>query len=229
MPDAARLALLQQRLCRPRRKRYCRSGVGYACRRSAVMDGWRSRLRLVHGSGRRQDCPDGLSGIIRPDAPPAREVLHDVQAPATERRNARVCPSRGRRCTAVADRHLNRVVAECPRDLNVRTREWPGVPDGVAEKLAHDENRVADGRLEEPGSAQVGSDPLAGDSDARRCPGQQYRPRRSHLPRSSDPSPRGPHGPVAAEMPGLAPAKPTVCRPAAPMALRASGQPTARG
>ena len=121
-----------------------------------------------------------------------------------------MCSSWGRRCAAVADRHLNRVVAECPRDLDVRTGERPGVPDGVAEELAHDENRVADGRLEDPGSAQVGSDPLAGDSDARRCPGQQYRPRRSHLPRSGDPSPPGSHGPVAAEMPGLAPAKPAV-------------------
>lgn len=81
-------------------------------------------------------------------------------------------PIWGRRCTTVAHRHLNRVIAESPRDLDVRTGERPCVPDGVAEKLAHDENRVADGRLEDPGSAHVGSDPLAGDSDARRCPGQ---------------------------------------------------------
>lgn len=100
-------------------------------------------------------------------------------------------PSRGSRRATVADRDLDRIVPECPRDLYVRTWERPGVPDGVAEKLAHDENSVADGRLEDPGSAQIGGKPLAGDRDTCRCPGQQYRPRPSHLPRCSDLGPPG--------------------------------------
>jgi hypothetical protein len=100
-------------------------------------------------------------------------------------------PSWGGHGATVADRYLDRVVPERPRDLDTGTRKRPRVPDGVAEELTHDENRVANGRLEDPGSAQVGGKPLAGDSDACRCPGQQYRPRRSHLPRWSDPSPPG--------------------------------------
>ena len=100
-------------------------------------------------------------------------------------------PSRVGRRTTIADRHLDRVVPKCPRDLDVGTGERSGVPDGVAKELTHDENRVAGGRLEDPGGAQVGGEPAAGDSDARRCPGQQYDPRRSHLPRWSDPSPQG--------------------------------------
>ena len=55
--------------------------------------------------------------------------------------------------------------------------------DGVAQELADDENRVPDSRIEYPGIAQVGGKLLAGDRYACRCPGQQYRPRRSHLPR----------------------------------------------
>jgi len=102
-----------------------------------------------------------------------------------------MCPSRGGRGATVADRYLDRVVPECPCNLDAGTRKRSRVPDGVAQELTHDENRVAHGRLEDPGSAEVGGKPLAGDSDACRCPGQQNRPRRSHLPRWSDPSPPG--------------------------------------
>jgi hypothetical protein len=94
-----------------------------------------------------------------------------------------MCPGRAGHRTAIAYRHLDRIVPQCPRDLHVCTGKRSCVPDGIAEKLTHDENRIADGRLEDPGGAQVGRNPLTGDSDACWCPGQQYRPRRSHLPR----------------------------------------------
>lgn len=94
-----------------------------------------------------------------------------------------MCPGRAGHCTTVADCYLNRVVSQCPCDLHAGTGKRPGVPDGVAEEFTHDENRIADGRLEDPGSAQVGGNPLTGDSDACWRPGQQYGPRRSHLPR----------------------------------------------
>ena len=83
------------------------------------------------------------------------------------------------------------------------------MPDGVAEQLADDENRVADGSIEDSRRRQVGGQALTGYGDARRCARQEHCPRCSHLPAQAAWNVRlYVQRPAAAEMPRPAGRKP---------------------